>query len=87
MIVLEMVPAELAKHVTESLEIPTIGIGAGVDTSGQVLVIYDMLGLNTDFKPKFVKHFASLESTVVDALSQYREEVQNRTFPTDDHSF
>lgn len=87
MIVLEMVPAELAKTVTESLDIPTIGIGAGPHTSGQVLVIYDMLGLNSDFKPKFVKHFASLESTVVDALSQYREEVQNRTFPTDSHSF
>ena len=61
MIVLEMVPAELAARVTEALSIPTIGIGAGAQTSGQVLVIYDLLGLNNDFKPRFVKHYASLE--------------------------
>lgn len=87
MIVLEMVPAPLAAEVTEALEIPTIGIGAGAQTSGQVLVIYDMLGLNTDFKPRFVKHFAQLEQTVTDALTAYREEVTARTFPDDAHSF
>lgn len=87
MIVLEMVPSELAARVTEALEIPTIGIGAGPDTSGQVLVLQDMLGMNTDFKPRFVKHFASLESTVVDALNAYADEVRQRTFPDDDHSY
>lgn len=87
MIVLEMVPAPLAARVTEALSIPTIGIGAGDVTSGQVLVIYDLLGLNTDFKPKFLKHFASLEETIIDALTTYREEVEARTFPGPEHTF
>jgi 3-methyl-2-oxobutanoate hydroxymethyltransferase len=87
MIVLEMVPADLAKQVTEALDIPTIGIGAGVDTSGQVLVIYDLLGLNTDFRPKFLKHFAQLEGTVVQALEDYRDEVRAGTYPDAEHSF
>ena len=87
MIVLEMVPSELAAHVTQQLTIPTIGIGAGAQTSGQVLVLYDLLGLNTDFKPKFVKHFASLEAQVIDALSAYKQEVQAHTFPDDAHTF
>lgn len=87
MIVLEMVPAELARRVTQALQIPTIGIGAGPHTSGQVLVIYDLLGLNKDFRPKFLKHFADLETTVVDALSGYRDEVQAGTYPDKDHSF
>jgi 3-methyl-2-oxobutanoate hydroxymethyltransferase len=87
MIVLEMVPAELAARVTEALSIPTIGIGAGSQTSGQVLVIYDLLGLNNDFKPRFVKHYASLEDVVTDALSNYREEVESRAFPAEEHSF
>ncbi len=87
MIVLEMVPAQLATRVTEQLKIPTIGIGAGRRTSGQVLVIYDLLGLNLEFQPRFVKHFAALEETVTAALEEYRDEVRDRTFPTDDHSF
>jgi 3-methyl-2-oxobutanoate hydroxymethyltransferase len=87
MLVLEMVPAQLAKRVTEELSIPTIGIGAGVHTSGQVLVIYDLLGLNLDFTPRFLKHYACLEETVTAALRDYHEDVQNRRFPTDDHSF
>ena len=87
MIVLEMVPADLAKKVTEALHIPTIGIGAGADTSGQVLVIYDLLGLNTDFKPKFLKHFAQLEGTVVKALEDYRDEVRAGSYPDSEHSF
>lgn len=87
MVVLEMVPSELAKRVTQALSIPTIGIGAGVHTSGQVLVIYDLLGLNQDFRPKFLKHFANLEDVVVAALNAYRAEVEAATYPDPDHSF
>lgn len=87
MIVLEMVPAALAADVTDALTIPTIGIGAGNQTSGQVLVIQDLLGLNTDFEPKFVKRFANLEQPIVDALSTYGDEVRGRSFPDDDHSY
>lgn len=87
MVVLEMVPAQLARQVTEQLQIPTIGIGAGNATSGQVLVIYDLLGLNHDFKPKFLKHYADLEDTVTEALKAYHAEVTSRAFPDDDHSF
>lgn len=87
MLVLEMVPAELAHRVTELLSIPTIGIGAGNQTSGQVLVIQDLLGMNTDFQPRFVKRFANLEDTIVDALSAYGDEVHSRAFPDDDHAY
>lgn len=87
MLVLEMVPADLADRVTRELSIPTIGIGAGSGTSGQVLVIQDLLGLNSEFKPRFVKRFAELESAVVDALKSYGQEVRDRSFPDDDHSF
>ena len=87
MLVLEMVPAPLAADVTSALSIPTIGIGAGSQTSGQVLVIYDLLGLNLDFQPKFVKHFATLEETVTAALEAYGDEVRERTFPSADHAF
>lgn len=87
MIVVEMIPAELGKRVSEAVNIPIIGIGAGSQTDGQVLVIYDMLGLNKDFRPKFVKHFASLEETVVEALETYRDEVRAGEYPTDDYSF
>ncbi|RAL22234.1 3-methyl-2-oxobutanoate hydroxymethyltransferase [Lujinxingia litoralis] len=87
MIVLEMVPAALAKRVTNALDIPTIGIGAGPHTSGQVLVLQDMLGMNSDFKPRFVKHFASLENTVVGALNAFADEVHQRSFPDDEHSY
>lgn len=87
MLVLEMVPAELAKKVTEALSIPTIGIGAGRYTSGQVLVIQDLLGMNSDFHPRFVKRFADLESIITDALNTYGDEVRQRTFPADEHSY
>lgn len=87
MLVLEMVPAALAKKVTETLSVPTIGIGAGAHTSGQVLVIQDLLGMNEEFQPRFVKRFAELESTIVDALDDYRDEVRARTFPDDEHAY
>ncbi|TVQ95245.1 MAG: 3-methyl-2-oxobutanoate hydroxymethyltransferase [Deltaproteobacteria bacterium] len=86
-LVLEMVPRDLARRVTDALDIPTIGIGAGPDTSGQVLVCYDLLGLNDGFRPKFLKTFAELGTTVRDATAGYIREVQDGTFPDDDHSF
>lgn len=87
MIVFEMVPRALAQRVTEALSIPTIGIGAGNATSGQVLVLPDLLGMNQDFCPKFVKRFANLEESVTDALDAYGKEVRDRSFPDDAHSF
>jgi len=86
-IVFEMVPAPLAKRVTDALDIPTIGIGAGNGTSGQVLVGYDMLGMNDGFKPTFLKTYASLADTIRDATRAYCDEVKARSFPDDDHSF
>ena len=87
MLVLEMVPADLAERVTDALSIPTIGIGAGAATSGQVLVIQDLLGMNEDFKPRFVKRFAHLEETIVGALNAYGDEVRARSFPDDEHTY
>ena len=86
-IVLEAIPAPLAEHITSRLAIPTIGIGAGPDCDGQVLVIHDLVGLYDRFTPKFVKQYARSNEPVGEALRQYREEVQNRTFPTAAHSF
>jgi len=86
-LVLECVPTPLAKLITEKLQIPTIGIGAGPYCDGQVLVIYDVLGLYPRFTPKFVKKYINLQEHVVDALQQYREEVVARTFPGPEHSF
>ena len=86
-IVPEAIPAPLAEHITGRLAIPTIGIGAGPDCDGQVLVIHDLVGLYDRFTPKFVKQYARINEPVGEALRQYREEVQNRTFPTAAHSF
>lgn len=80
-IVLEMVPEELASRVTESLTIPTIGIGAGRYCNGQVLVIHDMLGLYDKFVPKFAKQYAQLGTLATDAIRQYITEVKDGTFP------
>lgn len=86
-IVLECVPEKLAKLITEKLDIPTIGIGAGVHCDGQVLVTQDMLGLYSDFKPKFVKQYAALGHQINDACRQYINEVQLQQFPEREHSF
>ncbi len=86
-VVLEGVPLELAKTITARLSIPTIGIGAGKHCDGQVLVSYDLLGLNPHFKPKFVKHYARLDGSVKDAASAYFDEVRNGAFPDEEHSF
>ncbi|MCA9540859.1 MAG: 3-methyl-2-oxobutanoate hydroxymethyltransferase [Myxococcales bacterium] len=85
-LVLEGIPAPLAARVTEALSIPTIGIGAGAGCDGQVLVLYDLLGLNNDFSPKFLKKYADLHRSVVDALRNYGEEVRTGAFPGDEHS-
>jgi len=86
-IVVEGVPAELANEITETLTIPTIGIGAGAGCDGQVLVIYDLLGLNPDFTPKFVKKYVDGASIVGDAVRGYVDEVRRQVFPDDDHTF
>jgi 3-methyl-2-oxobutanoate hydroxymethyltransferase len=86
-IVLECVPAALAKMVTQSLTIPTIGIGAGVDCDGQVLVLHDMVGLFEKFIPKFVKTYAHLNVQMKEAVNQYIDEVRRGTFPEKKHSF
>ncbi|MCP3103770.1 3-methyl-2-oxobutanoate hydroxymethyltransferase [Myxococcus sp. K15C18031901] len=86
-LVLEGVPLELARTITQSLSIPTIGIGAGRHCDGQVLVCYDLLGMNPDFKPKFVKRFANLHGAITDAAGAYFSEVRDGVFPDEDHSF
>jgi 3-methyl-2-oxobutanoate hydroxymethyltransferase len=86
-VVLEAVPAELAKTITHALAIPTIGIGAGPACDGQVLVLYDLLGLFDQFVPKFVKPYAHLRADALQALRRYREEVEQGKFPTDSESY
>ena len=86
-VVLEKVPAGLAAQITGALAIPTIGIGAGVDCDGQVLVVDDMLGLFTEFRPKFVKRYGNLGEAADQAIATYAAEVRARAFPGPDHSF
>ncbi|MFB6278260.1 MAG: 3-methyl-2-oxobutanoate hydroxymethyltransferase [Salinibacter sp.] len=86
-VVLEKIPAELAREVTESLSIPTIGIGAGDRTDGQVLVSHDALGLSTDFNPRFVRRYARLDETITEAIGEYVSDVRDRSFPSEDESY
>ena len=86
-LVLEKIPAALAAEVTESLSIPTIGIGAGKQTDGQVLVSHDALGLSTDFNPRFVRRYARLDETITDAIGEYVSDVRDRAFPSEDESY
>ncbi|GAB1478524.1 3-methyl-2-oxobutanoate hydroxymethyltransferase [Paracoccaceae bacterium] len=86
-VVLEKVPMGLAARITQSLTIPTIGIGAGVRCDGQVLVVDDMLGLFTDFRPKFVKRYAELGKAADEAIAAYAADVRGRQFPGEEHSF
>lgn len=86
-VVLEGVPLDLAKQITARLTIPTIGIGAGKHCDGQVLVCYDLLGMNPDFKPKFVKRYANLNGEVLGAAQAFFSEVREGTFPDEEHSF
>ena len=86
-VVLECVPAKLAERVSKELSIPTIGIGAGAGCDGQVLVYQDMLGMFTDFKPKFVKHFANVGEQMTAAFKAYDQEVKAGTFPAEEHTY
>lgn len=86
-VVLECVPAKLAKKISESISIPTIGIGAGAGCDGQVLVYQDMLAMYPDFKPKFVKQYTQLGSVMKDAFKQYIAEVKSGAFPSEEHTF
>jgi 3-methyl-2-oxobutanoate hydroxymethyltransferase len=82
-IVLEKIPAQLAKQVTESVSIPTIGIGAGKHCDGQVLVMHDMLGINTEFKPRFLRQYLNIHEQVTKAVQQYISDVKSSSFPSD----
>jgi len=86
-LVLEKIPAALAQRVTQDLPIPTIGIGAGPHCDGQVLVLYDMLGLNKAFSPRFLRRYADLHSIVVQACKQYIQDVKSRDFPSQAESY
>ena len=84
---LELVPAAVAKTVTAAVHIPTIGIGAGPDCDGQVLVLHDLLGLNDRFKPKFLRRYAELAGDVRSAVGRFAEDVRGGRYPDTDHSF
>jgi 3-methyl-2-oxobutanoate hydroxymethyltransferase len=86
-IVLELIPAPLAARISKSLTIPTIGIGAGPGCDGQVLVLHDMLGLNEQFAPKFLKHYAELGESVREAVRSYAADVRDGKYPGKEHSF
>jgi 3-methyl-2-oxobutanoate hydroxymethyltransferase len=87
MIVLEAVPSPLARDITAALHVPTIGIGAGVDCSGQVLVLYDMLDIYPGKKAKFVKNYMRLAGTIQGAVEMYVREVKAKTYPGPEHAF
>ena len=86
-LVLECIPHQLALKITESVSIPTIGIGAGNNCDGQVLVCNDLLGLNAEFTPKFVKKYRNLQQEIFTATQEYINDVQTRTFPATEHTF
>jgi 3-methyl-2-oxobutanoate hydroxymethyltransferase len=86
-LLMECVPAPLADEITRSLSIPTIGIGAGPGTDGQVLVIYDLLGMDNSFNPKFAKRYANLHQTITGAVREYIHEVRGGVFPSKDNSY
>jgi 3-methyl-2-oxobutanoate hydroxymethyltransferase len=87
MVEFEAVPVRIAKLISEQLTIPTIGIGAGVGCDGQILLCYDLLGVFTDFKPKFTKRYAKLTEVAVAGIAQYVKEVKDGAFPDDEHSY
>jgi 3-methyl-2-oxobutanoate hydroxymethyltransferase len=86
-LVLEKIPAQLARKVTASIPVPTIGIGAGSHCDGQVLVVYDMLGMTEEFRPRFVRRYAELASTARQAFRQYAEDVKSQRFPSEKESY
>ncbi|MFI5186460.1 MAG: 3-methyl-2-oxobutanoate hydroxymethyltransferase [Chitinophagales bacterium] len=86
-IVLEKIPAELAKEVSESIHIPTIGIGAGHYCDGQVLVMHDMLGINTEFKPRFLRQYLNIHDQATEAVQQYIKDVKSENFPNEQEQY
>jgi 3-methyl-2-oxobutanoate hydroxymethyltransferase len=86
-IVLEKIPASLAKQVSANLSIPTIGIGAGPDCDGQVLVMHDMLGINTEFKPRFLRTYMNLHDKITQAVNHYIEDVKSKNFPNESEQY
>jgi 3-methyl-2-oxobutanoate hydroxymethyltransferase len=86
-IVLEKIPASLAKEVSQSLNIPTIGIGAGKFCDGQVLVMHDMLGINTEFRPRFLRQYLNMSDQVTKAVGQYIKDVKSNDFPNDKEQY
>ena len=86
-VVLEKIPSSLTKKVSESISIPTVGIGAGPDADGQILVIHDMLGINKEFKPRFLRRYADLDGIMNEAISQYIQDVKSLDFPNEKESY
>lgn len=86
-LVLECVPSDLAAKITQAISIPTIGIGAGADTDGQVLVLHDLLGFDSDMRLKFVKQYSNAEAVFLESIEKYIAEVKQKTFPSKEHSF
>ncbi|MCE9544244.1 MAG: 3-methyl-2-oxobutanoate hydroxymethyltransferase, partial [Planctomycetia bacterium] len=86
-VVLECIPADLAREITKAISIPTIGIGAGADCDGQILVIHDLLGLSSDYVPSFVKAYADLGNQITDAVGRFRHDVREGTFPGPGQTF
>lgn len=86
-IVLEKIPAALTKNVSQQLRIPTIGIGAGAHADGQILVLHDVLGLNKDFKPRFLRRYADLHQIMLDALTHYVDDVKQKDFPNEQEGY
>ena len=85
--VLEKIPSTLAAQVTKQLQIPTIGIGAGQECDGQVLVVHDMLGMNKNFSPRFLRRYTDVESVMTQAVQQYVEDVKNKDFPNENEQY
>ena len=86
-LVLEKIPADLARQVSESLQIPTIGIGAGKHCDGQVLVMHDMLGINTEFKPRFLRQYLNIHQQATSAVQEYIKDVKSRNFPNESEQY
>jgi len=86
-ITLEKIPSKLAAEVTSKLSIPTIGIGAGPQTDGQVLVMHDMLGINIDFSPRFIRRYENLHSVITDAVQNYIKDIKDKNFPNENESY
>ena len=86
-IVLEKIPSSLAKRVSEAIAIPTIGIGAGSDVDGQVLVLHDMLGITMDFSPRFLRRYLNLEAEIKQAVNSFVDDVRTKDFPNPDEQY